>query len=198
VAFIAANESDPLSQREGGVAAAKALGLEVVSDSVTYNPDMHFSLLNDEDGVSLERLDFNRPAHDNTNWHSAAESVGFATPGYQNSQSKAADTSSPNVTVNPEVFSPDNDGIEDVVDINYSFDAGGFVGTILIYDAKGRLIKTVIQNELLGTAGTFSWDGTLENGEKGRLGIYVIYFEAFGLLGEIKQFKLSCVLAGRL
>lgn len=39
VAFISANESDPLSQREGGVAAAKALGLEVVSDSVTYQVD---------------------------------------------------------------------------------------------------------------------------------------------------------------
>ena len=39
VAFVAANESDPLSQRDSGVAAAKALGLEVVSDSVTYQVD---------------------------------------------------------------------------------------------------------------------------------------------------------------
>ncbi len=39
VAFVAANESDPLSQRESGVAAAKELGLEVVSDSVTYQAD---------------------------------------------------------------------------------------------------------------------------------------------------------------
>ena len=39
VAFIAANESDPLSQRDGGVAAAKEIGLEVVSDSVTYQVD---------------------------------------------------------------------------------------------------------------------------------------------------------------
>ncbi|CTQ61351.1 ABC transporter substrate-binding protein [Roseibium album] len=39
VAFIAANESDPLSQRDGGLAAAEALGLEVVSDNVTYQVD---------------------------------------------------------------------------------------------------------------------------------------------------------------
>ena len=39
VAFVAANESDPLSQRDGGVEAAKALGLEVVSDNVTYQVD---------------------------------------------------------------------------------------------------------------------------------------------------------------
>ncbi len=39
VAFVAANESDPLSQRDSGIEAAKALGLEVVSDKVTYQVD---------------------------------------------------------------------------------------------------------------------------------------------------------------
>ena len=39
VAFVAANESDPLSQRDGGVEAAEALGLEVVSANVTYQVD---------------------------------------------------------------------------------------------------------------------------------------------------------------
>jgi branched-chain amino acid transport system substrate-binding protein len=39
VAFIAGNESDPLSQRDSGAAAARALGLEVVSDTVTYQMD---------------------------------------------------------------------------------------------------------------------------------------------------------------
>ena len=39
VAFIAANESDPLSQRDGGVEAATALGMEVVSANVTYQVD---------------------------------------------------------------------------------------------------------------------------------------------------------------
>jgi len=39
VAFLAANESDPLSQRDGGVEAAKALGLEVVAANDTYPND---------------------------------------------------------------------------------------------------------------------------------------------------------------
>ncbi len=39
VAFVAGNESDPLSQRDSGAAAARELGLEVVSDSVTYQMD---------------------------------------------------------------------------------------------------------------------------------------------------------------
>jgi len=39
VAFVAANESDPLSQRDNGVAAAKALGLNVIADKDTYQND---------------------------------------------------------------------------------------------------------------------------------------------------------------
>jgi branched-chain amino acid transport system substrate-binding protein len=39
VAFVAANESDPLSQRDGGVEAAKALGLDVVASQDTYSND---------------------------------------------------------------------------------------------------------------------------------------------------------------
>jgi branched-chain amino acid transport system substrate-binding protein len=39
IAFVAANESDPLSQRDNGVAAAKALGLTIVADTDTYETD---------------------------------------------------------------------------------------------------------------------------------------------------------------
>jgi branched-chain amino acid transport system substrate-binding protein len=39
IAFIAANESDPLSQRDGGVAAANALGLKVLASNDTYQND---------------------------------------------------------------------------------------------------------------------------------------------------------------
>ena len=39
VAFVCANESDPISQRDGGVVAAKALGLNVVADKDTYETD---------------------------------------------------------------------------------------------------------------------------------------------------------------
>jgi branched-chain amino acid transport system substrate-binding protein len=39
IAFVAANESDPLSQRDGGVEAAKALGLNIVAQNDTYQND---------------------------------------------------------------------------------------------------------------------------------------------------------------
>ncbi|MCL4855743.1 MAG: lamin tail domain-containing protein [Flavobacteriales bacterium] len=166
-------------------------------DNFKYNEDLHFALLNDTKGVSLERIDYNRPSNDNTNWHSAAEDVGFATPGYENSQFQKVEITD-GISISPETFSPDNDGVDDMLNISYQFAEAGYVANIVIYDAKGRLIKNLLLNELLGTKGTFSWDGINENNEKAAIGIYVIYFEAFKLNGETKKFKKTGVLGGHL
>jgi hypothetical protein len=172
--------------------------LNMVVDSFHYNDDMHFPLLNETKGVSLERIDYNRLSNDVTNWHSASEQVGFATPGYENSQYLIANNDGGEVTTSPETFSPDNDGVDDVLNISYVFSEPGMVANIVIYDAKGRLSRNLIKNELLGTSGTFSWDGINENNEKARIGIYIIYFEAFDVEGNVKSFKNVVVLAGQL
>lgn len=171
--------------------------LNMVVNNFSYNEKMHFALLNSVDGVSLERIDYDRPTNDKTNWHSAAEDVGFATPGYENSQYQKTNNGGGEITLDPESFSPDNDGVDDVLNISYNFSEAGYVANIVIYDAKGRLIRTLVENELLGTKGTFSWDGTSDTNEKGRIGIYIIFVEAFNLQGNVKSFKKTCVLAGR-
>ena len=56
------------------------------------------------------------------------------------------------------------------------------VGNALIYDNRGRLIKQVLNNELLSASGEFTWDGVNEYGQKGSIGIYLVYFELFILL----------------
>jgi hypothetical protein len=172
--------------------------LNMVVDSFYYSDDMHFPLLNSEDGVSLERIDYDRPSNDVMNWHSAAEEVGFATPGYENSQYMQTNTDGGEITISPLTFSPDNDGVDDVVNISYAFSSPGFVASIIIYDAKGRLIRNLVQNELLGISGTFSWDGINEDAEKARIGIYIIFVEAFDKDGTVKSFKKTVVLAGKL
>jgi len=171
--------------------------LNTTVDNFKYDEKMHFALLNDVKGVSLERIDYNRLSSDKTNWHSAAEDVGYATPGYENSQFQKAEIND-EITISPETFSPDNDGIDDVVNISYQFAEGGYVANIVIYDSKGRLTKNLLLNELLGTSGTFSWDGINENNEKSAIGIYIIYIETFNLKGGVKKFKKTCVLGGHL
>ncbi len=195
-AFLQMESLPTYSNDKGGVYLIN--NLDMVVDEFHYDEDMHFALLNSVDGVSLERIDYNRPTNDETNWHSAAEDVGFATPGYENSQYMQTNTEGGEIVIDPETFSPDNDGYDDVLNISYNFPEEGYVANILIYDAKGRLVKNFLQNELLGTSGTFSWDGTTDTNEKGRIGIYIIFVEAFDLEGNVKSFKKTCVLAGRL
>lgn len=169
-----------------------------ISDRFDYTEKMHFPLLNSKKGVSLERLDFYRPTNDETNWQSAAESVGFATPGYKNSQYLPSDFSGGEITIDPQVFSPDNDGWQDILNINYKFDQPGYVGNITIYDSNGRQVKQLMKSELLGINGTVSWDGINENNERATIGIYIIYFEVFDLNGKVLKFKKTCVLAAKL
>lgn len=173
---------------------------DLLIDHFSYDEDMHFPLLNDVDGVSLERLEFDRLSSDVTNWHSAAEDVGFATPGYLNSQSQSTsvNTVANSITLEPKVFSPDNDGFEDVMNINYNLDTEGYVASIAIFDAHGRLIRWLVQNELLSTSGVLSWDGTTDGSERALIGTYVLFFEVYNLNGQIESFKKACVVAGKL
>lgn len=169
-----------------------------LADFFKYDESMHHPLLNSVAGVSLERIHFDRPSSDQTNWHSASASVGYATPGYKNSQFSEPVDAEAEVIVHPEVFSPDNDGVDDVLNISYRFDSPGLTASVHIFDSQGRLVKNIVGNELLGTEGTFSWDGRTEDNQKASIGIYIIFFEAFGVNGEVKKHKRTAVLAGKI
>ncbi len=170
---------------------------QTVIDKLHYYSSWHLPLLTDTKGISLERINYDHPTQDASNWHSAAESVGGATPAYKNSQYTNGEEGT-EVTVSPEVFSPDNDGYNDVLSINYSFDTPGMVGDVNIYDSRGRLTKTLVRNELLASSGTFFWDGITDEKEKAHIGIYIVWFEAFDTKGKVKKYKKTCVVAGKL
>ncbi|MEM0997938.1 MAG: lamin tail domain-containing protein [Bacteroidota bacterium] len=170
-------------------------------DELYYLDDWHFPNLDTDDGVSLERQDFNRPTQDEFNWHSAASTVNFATPGYENSQVLVPEGVD-EVWLQPETFSPNQDGRDDEVSINYRFNSSGWNVKASVLDNKGRMVRTIKQNFLVGTTdatGTITWDGTTETGNKANIGIYVILIEASNPnTGETKNFKLGCVLAENL
>lgn len=172
--------------------------LQEVADRIDYNDDMHFPILNSTDGVSLERIDFNRPSNDETNWHSASEMIGFASPGYQNSQFQPAGSADDVLTIEPEIFSPDGDGYNDIVTFTYELNGPGYVGNIRIYDGKGRLIRQLMNNEFLSPSGSISWDGVTDNADKARIGIYVVYGEFYNEAGDIVKVKKPCVVATQL
>lgn len=169
-----------------------------IFDEFAYDEKMHFPLLSSVEGVSLERINFDNPTNRETNWHSAAENAGFGTPGYRNSQYSEYIESEKEIWLLPEVFSPDNDGVDDNVLIHFAFKDPGHVASVFIFDAKGRIIRHLIKNELLSVEGFVSWDGLDDMDLKAQVGIYLVYVEIFDLKGNLKTYKKTCVLAGRL
>ncbi len=164
-------------------------------DLFRYDDDLHFALINDVEGVSLERVDPDRPSSDNTNWQSAAEPEGWGTPGYRNSAYAPAPQATGEMTIDPAIFSPDNDGHQDLLTITYRFNAPGFVGNMTVYDLAGREVKRLMENVLLSTEGAISWDGIMTGGDKARIGPYVVLFEVFDLEGDVETYKATVVLA---
>lgn len=169
-----------------------------IFDELNYTNNMHVPLLDDENGVSLERIDFNRPTSDLTNWTSAAASVGYATPTYKNSQYLQTQHADYTIQLQPKTISPDGDGYQDVMNINYTLNQTGYTGTLTIFNDAGVAVKTLFKNNILGTSGTYTWDGTLTDGTKAPIGIYVFYLEIFNLTGDTKSYKTVGVVAGKL
>lgn len=189
----------PSFNNEDGIVVLSTLADQTIIDRLVYTTDLHFALLNSLDGVSLERIYFDRPSTDATNWNSASSAVNYATPGYRNSQyAVPSEAQMGSISLSPATFSPDNDGFDDVLTISYQFDQPGFTGTFSVYDSKGRLVKYLGRGLLLGTSGSLSWDGVTEDNQKAGIGIYVIYLEAFDLQGNVVKVKEACVVAGKL
>lgn len=168
-----------------------------IIDLMSYNESMHYPLLNSVKGVSLERIDFNRESSDITNWHSAAETAGFATPGYRNSMFAQAKAFAGEFDIHPEIFSPDGDGRDDHTTISYQFDKPGFILNIRIFDASGKQIRHLLKSKLIGQQGSIGWDGLNDQGTRVGVGIYVVHFEIFDLSGNTEHFKKSVVVATR-
>lgn len=170
----------------------------ILMDKLSYSDDWHFRLMDDDKGKSLERMNPDAITQDQNNWHTAAEAIGFATPGGENSQYYPA-ISSGTVSFTSETFSPDNDGFEDVLQINYELELAGLVGTMKIYDDRGRKIKDLMSSELLAISGMITWDGVNDDGAKASIGTYVLVFEAFQVNGGTEFVsKKAFVLAAKL
>ncbi|MEI2755427.1 MAG: lamin tail domain-containing protein [Chitinophagaceae bacterium] len=181
---------------EGNIIALNFQG-DVV-DEVKYKDDWHFKLIDNAEGVALERIDANENSQNENNWHSAASTAGYGTPTYKNSQYKQIDAIDATIAITPKVFSPDNDGYNDVASIQYKITEPGYVANIVIYDAAGRPVRQLVRNGIMGLTGYWNWDGLNDKGSKLPTGTYLIFTEIFNLQGKKKQFKNTIVLARKL
>ncbi|HKO82686.1 MAG TPA: lamin tail domain-containing protein [Chitinophagaceae bacterium] len=169
-----------------------------IVDEVNYLDDWHFKLIDNAEGVSLERIDANGSSRNADNWHSAASTAGYGTPGYKNSQFRNQQTIAATIEISPKIFSPDNDGFNDIATVQYKITDPDFVANITIFDAAGRPVRNLVRNGTLGVSGSWNWDGLDDKGLKLPTGTYVLFTELFNLQGKKERFKHAVVLARKL
>jgi hypothetical protein len=166
----------------------------VLVDEIKYSEKMHHPNLNFTDGVALERIHFNISGVDENNWQSASEASGFGTPTYQNSQFTEVHPVKDLISINPNVFTPDQDGVDDLLSITINLKERSYSVNVIIYNSNGQQVRHLVKNSLLGTNAQYFWNGLDEDGNLLPHGIYIIYTELFNLDGEIKAYKQSVVL----
>ena len=169
-----------------------------VIDEVKYKDDWHFKLIDDAEGVSLERIDPAGQSQNETNWHSAASTAGYGTPTYKNSQYKLLNAINATIEATPKVFSPDNDGRDDITTIQYEVTEPGDITNITVFDGAGRPVRNLVRNGTLGLKGYWNWEGLDDKGNKLPMGTYIIFTEIFNLQGKKSTFKTTVVLARKL
>jgi hypothetical protein len=150
-----------------------------VVDMAAYNNEMHMELLDDPRGISLERVLTERSGMDPENWHSAASMAGYATPGRVNSQSTGISESKKLLEVQPEVFSPDNDGYNDCLNITITTGGHEWVVGLVITDLQGNRVRVLANNHLAAPSVTYIWDGEGENGTIQPMGFYVVHARGY-------------------
>ncbi|HUP13933.1 MAG TPA: lamin tail domain-containing protein [Niastella sp.] len=168
-----------------------------VIDELRYDHNWHFALVSQKEGVALERLNYNLPTQDKSNWSSAASTVNYGTPGNINSQLMGDGQLKGQVAITPAIFSPDNDGFNDFAAIEYQLGEPGYVGNVRVFDANGRLVRHLVNSASLAATGRFRWDGLDDRLNKLPIGMYVVLTEIFNLQGKTRKFKQVVTLARR-
>ncbi|MDR9419363.1 lamin tail domain-containing protein [Gracilimonas sp.] len=184
-----------LANNDDAIFLADSTGTTI--DSVFYDESWQNPNLFDTDGIALERIDPNGPSNDPSNWSSSTR-VNGGTPGEQNSIFQQAGTAPDNsgITFTPNPFSPDDDGSEDNLFINYKLDEPDYLLRIRIFDRYGREVRKLADGYQAGFEGSLIWDGLTDDGNKNRVGIYIVLFEAYNSAnGQNRTFKETVVLA---
>jgi len=161
-------------------------------DEVLYSEEMHYSLLADNRGISLEKIRPQAASSESMNWHSASESAGWGTPGRENSVFSRGIQTDDRITLSSDRITPDNDGYEDLLVIDLNLEGNGNVVTVTIFNETGNYVKRIAENLFAGSRAAIVWDGTADDGNIVSTGIYIFLIELYNDKGKTKLWKKIC------
>jgi len=160
-----------------------------IIDEVHYDKYMHYPLLRNKEGVSLEKINYTTPSLQTDNWHSASASDNYATPTKINSQYKNQEENKSWIQIDQNIIHPDNNGLNDYLQINYQFDEPGTLLSVFLFNQQGEKMVTILNNLLCGRNGQFNWNGLNNQNNYLGSGIYILVADAFHLNGKRKRCK---------
>jgi hypothetical protein len=161
-------------------------------DELSYNDDMHFSLLSNHEGVALEKTDPCNKSDESANWHSATESSGWGTPGAPNSVFAELPSTTDKVVLSSTKISPDSDGNEDFLTIKFNLTGNGNIVSLTVFDEAGNYVRKIAANMLVGPGTSLIWDGTADDGSLVNTGIYIILIDLYNDTGKTERWKKVC------
>jgi hypothetical protein len=170
---------------------------ENLMERFDYDEKFHHALVNDPKGISLERFSLDHHVNDPENWHSASSAAGNATPGSKNSQTFMGGVLEKGIAITPKSFVPDAPGEQNFTTISYEMESPGFVATLRIYSVNGQMVKELCQNDVWGSSGFYTWDGTNLSGKKVRPGYYIVWVEALNMDGKVENIKKTVVVGSK-
>lgn len=166
-------------------------------DSVFYDQSWQNPNRVSTKGVALEKITPTGPSNESSNWSSSTEIRG-GTPGQENSifQAQVTPPDNTGISFTPNPFSPDGDGFEDFLAIDYTLDEADYLLRVRIYDRYGREVRQLADGKAAGFSGSLTWDGLTDDGKPNRVGIYIVLFEAYNsATGKDRTFKETVVIA---
>lgn len=166
-------------------------------DAIQYSEQHHNVFIRNAEGVSLERISPLRAGTDPSNWTSASATVGYATPGRENSATRSPSSGGHSgVDIIPSAFIP-IDGTPNYAEIRYHFEKPGQVATLIVYNDRGEPVKQLANNVVLGIGGVFRWEGDRDDGYRAPVGYYVILFEIFAETGLAELYRVPVAIVTR-
>lgn len=163
-----------------------------VYDRVSYTDEWYGREV--DQGISLERINPELNGQISVNWAASVDFSG-STPGRINSVFATILPTESQLQINPNPFSPDGDGFEDVTIIQINIPVETAFINIRIYDTRGRLIRFLADSIPSAHQAQFVWDGKDDNFRVARIGAYICLVEALNSnKNVIKQLKSTIIL----
>ena len=164
-------------------------------DAITYSPDWHYPYLEDNKGVSLERINFDRSGTERANWFSSSPASGGSTPGSKNSSALQPQLDNTQIfTIDPWIayaaISPDP--VQLVV--SYRFGEAGWFLRMNIFNSAGQAVRDIFPFGMAPMEGAVCWDGLDAAQRMVTDGIYLLVADYYHPSGKKGRWKKACAI----